>query len=89
MAALLLNEKILRKVDFEVLKYSAGAIRLRMLNAFMLVKSYAQQNDFERIVRYLTEPTEANLYLPSLLLRLSRVPNLADVRLQDYVLFLN
>ena len=56
----------------DLIKTSAEAMKLRLLNAFMLATSYTAANDHERTVRFLSEATAANLYLPSLLNKLAQ-----------------
>lgn len=71
-----------------MLKNDIDTIKLRILNAYMLLKTYANANDHDRLIRFLQESTESNLFLPSLILKLMKTPNLGDLDLQNYVLFI-
>lgn len=70
--ALNLNEQILHKIDFDLLQVDIEIIRLRLLNAYMLLKTYQQAGDDLRVIRFMQESTSKNLYLPSLLKKLSQ-----------------
>lgn len=41
-----------------------------------------------RVIRFMQESTEKNLYLPSLLKKLSQTGDLGELDLQNYVLFI-
>jgi len=86
--ALTLNEHILHKIDFDLLSVDIEIIRLRLLNAYMLLRTYQQANKDLAVVRFLSESTAQNLYLPSLLKRLGQIGDLGELDLQNYVLFI-
>ena len=52
------------------------------------MKAYFKAGDHQRIVRFLSENTVANLYIKDLLCRLSKEASLGDNELQNYVLFI-
>mmetsp|Transcript_40874 Transcript_40874/g.62294 ORF Transcript_40874/g.62294 Transcript_40874/m.62294 type:complete len:245 (+) Transcript_40874:501-1235(+) len=65
-----------------------SVVELRLLNVFMLMKLYFKSGDFERVIRFLSENTKANMYIKDLMEKLAKEANLANRMIQNYVLYL-
>jgi len=72
----------------DLMKNDCDAIELRLLNALMLFKCYEKVGDDQRIIRFMSQSTTANLYLPSLLLRLTEAATLGNNNIQSLVLYI-
>jgi hypothetical protein len=71
----------LKNIDFEIMSRSPKIAKLRLLNAYYLMKAYMLAGDFERVQRFLSENTEANLFIKDLLDRLVQESSLYDAQI--------
>lgn len=68
----MLCEKILCGIDLTDMVMDISIVRLRLHNAYLLMKSYFKANDYSRIVRFLTENTKANMFIKDLMIKMSK-----------------
>ena len=59
--SLVLCEKILQGIDRKEVTSDLRVVRVRLHNAHLLMRAYSKAGDHPRIVRFLTENTQANL----------------------------
>lgn len=86
--SLLLVEKIFADVPFVVLTSELDVIKLRLKNVHMLMSAYFKAGDFDRVIRFLSQNTNSNLYIKDLINKLCQEPKLTDLDLQNYVLYI-
>ena len=85
---LILCEKLLQSLDFDLLTTDIDIVETRLLNAFMLMKLYTKAEAPDRVIRFLTENTKSNLYIKDLLEKMSHEANLSNNNIQNYVLYI-
>jgi hypothetical protein len=81
-------EKLFQNIEFELVTSEIEIVESRLLNVYMLVKLYMKIDDFDRVIRFLSENTKANLYIKDLLEKLSKESNVALNSVQNFVLFI-
>jgi tetratricopeptide (TPR) repeat protein len=86
--SLMVCEKVLQGIAFEQMTTDLKIVKLRLKNAYLLVRANLQAGDHHRIIRFLSYNTVANLYVKDLVQKLSLESSLNDVDMQNYVLFI-